>query len=365
MSATTWRIKTLDADAAAHGLLTRADHDMTDTSPTTTGVAVVTGGASGFGRALADRCAARGFDVALLDVDAERVSNEAAALAQEHGVRSIGLRTDVSDMSEIDAAAVTIDQELGGADLVFSNVGVQQFGAVEQFSDDAWAWMLDVNVIGAARVTACVPAAVAPVTAPASRVHRIVVGARPRESARRVPGDEVRGARAGGDAPHRAGRGRDRRVGGLPVGDDDSPSREQPRGASRRRSPIRSRRTTTSRRCSRATPGLIRDAATAEDACPLRRRRRARGRALHRHPRRPRRCVDRDADARAPSGGAGPGTRPVVVDPARAGAGLAFTIWPDGVTSADDRDRSPRQHLGGQRRGELHLEPSGGAGCRP
>ena len=61
------------ADAAAHGLLAGADHDMTDTTPATTGVAVVTGGASGFGRALADRCAARGFDVALLDVDVERV----------------------------------------------------------------------------------------------------------------------------------------------------------------------------------------------------------------------------------------------------------------------------------------------------
>jgi NAD(P)-dependent dehydrogenase (short-subunit alcohol dehydrogenase family) len=126
---------------------------MTDTSPTTTGVAVVTGGGSGFGRALGDRCAARGFDVALLDVDAERASSEATALAQEHRVRSIGLRADVSDMSEIEAAAATIDQELGGADLVFSNVGVQQFGAVEQFSDEAWAWMLDVNVVGAARVT--------------------------------------------------------------------------------------------------------------------------------------------------------------------------------------------------------------------
>jgi NAD(P)-dependent dehydrogenase (short-subunit alcohol dehydrogenase family) len=123
------------------------------TDPTPTGVAVVTGGASGFGRALADCCAARGFDVALLDVDAERASDESAALAQEHDVRSIGLRTDVSDMSEVTAAVVTIERELGGADLVFSNVGVQQFGAVEEFSDEAWAWMLDVNVVGAARVT--------------------------------------------------------------------------------------------------------------------------------------------------------------------------------------------------------------------
>ena len=42
--------------------------------------------------------------------------------------------------------------DLGGADLVCSNVGVQQIGALETFSDDAWRWMLDINVIGAARV---------------------------------------------------------------------------------------------------------------------------------------------------------------------------------------------------------------------
>ncbi len=126
---------------------------MTDASATTTGVAVVTGGGSGFGRALGERCAARGFDVALLDVDSERASDEAAALAREHDVRAIALRTDVRDAAEVAAVAATIERELGGADLVFSNVGVQQIGAVEQFSDDAWAWMLDVNVVGAARVT--------------------------------------------------------------------------------------------------------------------------------------------------------------------------------------------------------------------
>ena len=124
---------------------------MTDTSAPTTGVAVVTGGGSGFGRALGERCAARGFDVALLDVDGQRASDEAAALAQQHEVRVIGLRTDVRDLAEVAAVADTIDRELGGADLVFSNVGVQQIGAVEQFSDDAWEWMLDVNVVGAAR----------------------------------------------------------------------------------------------------------------------------------------------------------------------------------------------------------------------
>jgi NAD(P)-dependent dehydrogenase (short-subunit alcohol dehydrogenase family) len=118
----------------------------------TSGVAVVTGGASGFGRAIGDRCADHGFSVALLDIDGERAAAEASALATDHGVRSLGLGVDVGDAADVERAANTVAQQLGGADLVFSNVGVQQIGALERFSDEAWTWMLDVNVIGAARL---------------------------------------------------------------------------------------------------------------------------------------------------------------------------------------------------------------------
>lgn len=114
--------------------------------------AVVTGGASGFGRALGDRCAALGMDVALLDLDGDRATAEAAALAAAHGTTCVGARVDVSDTASVDAAASLVEERFGRADLVVSNVGVQLFGPVEQFTDDEWRWMLDVNVVGAARV---------------------------------------------------------------------------------------------------------------------------------------------------------------------------------------------------------------------
>ena len=115
-----------------------------------TGVAVVTGGASGFGLAIARSCAARDYAVALLDIDGERAAAEAATVAQ--GGRAIGLAIDVADPSAVERAASAVRAQLGGADLVFSNVGVQQIGAFDGFSDEAWAWMLQVNVLGAARV---------------------------------------------------------------------------------------------------------------------------------------------------------------------------------------------------------------------
>jgi len=115
-------------------------------------VAVVTGGASGFGLALGDRCAAHGFAVALLDRDGARAEAEAAALAATHGVETLGLAADVAQGAAVTAAAAAVQDRFGRADLVISNVGVQLFGAAERLTDAEWAWVLDVNVTGSARV---------------------------------------------------------------------------------------------------------------------------------------------------------------------------------------------------------------------
>jgi NAD(P)-dependent dehydrogenase (short-subunit alcohol dehydrogenase family) len=114
--------------------------------------AVVTGGASGLGLALAERCAALGMDVALLDLDGDRAATEAARIAEAHAVAAFGARVDVADGASVEQAAADVDQRFGVADLVVSNVGVQLFGAVEAFTDDEWRWLLDVNVTGSARV---------------------------------------------------------------------------------------------------------------------------------------------------------------------------------------------------------------------
>ena len=115
-------------------------------------VAVVTGGASGFGLALGERCAARGMDVVLADLDRDRATAEAARVAQVHAVEVIGMHTNVADQSSVAAAAMAVEERFGVADLVASNVGVQLFGSIERFTDDEWQWLLDVNVIGSARV---------------------------------------------------------------------------------------------------------------------------------------------------------------------------------------------------------------------
>jgi NAD(P)-dependent dehydrogenase (short-subunit alcohol dehydrogenase family) len=115
-------------------------------------VAVVTGGASGFGLALAAGFALRGMNVVLLDLDGERAAGEAAGIAATHGVETLGLAVNVADDDAVQSAARTVTDRFGRADLVMSNVGVQLFGSVERLTDREWQWVLDVNVIGAARI---------------------------------------------------------------------------------------------------------------------------------------------------------------------------------------------------------------------
>jgi NAD(P)-dependent dehydrogenase (short-subunit alcohol dehydrogenase family) len=122
---------------------------MTDA---TRDVAVITGGASGFGRALGERCAAHGMHVVLLDRDGDRAADEAASLAASQGVEALGMGVDVANASGVDTAASAVSDRFGRADLVVSNVGVQLFGAVEKLTDDEFLWVLDVNVVGSARV---------------------------------------------------------------------------------------------------------------------------------------------------------------------------------------------------------------------
>jgi NAD(P)-dependent dehydrogenase (short-subunit alcohol dehydrogenase family) len=115
-------------------------------------VAVITGGASGFGLALGVECAKKGLAVALLDLDAQRAEAAAKAIAADHNVDAIGMGVDVTDAEAVLGAASTIEVRFGRADLVVSNVGVQLFGSLDRLTDEEWRWVLDANVVGSARV---------------------------------------------------------------------------------------------------------------------------------------------------------------------------------------------------------------------
>ena len=105
-------------------------------------VAIVTGGASGIGFAIAERLAADGHTVAIFDRDA------AAAEAAANKLGGGGYAVDVTDRAAIDGAVATVVAQHGAPTILVNNAGLQQFGAFLTLSLDEWQRVLDVNLTG-------------------------------------------------------------------------------------------------------------------------------------------------------------------------------------------------------------------------
>ena len=104
--------------------------------------ALVTGGASGIGRATAELLAARGASVAVLDLDPSSVDKPLR-----------GYTADVSDDASVRAAVAAAVADLGGLDVLVNNAGIGAQGSVEDNDDEQWHRVLDVNVLGIVRTT--------------------------------------------------------------------------------------------------------------------------------------------------------------------------------------------------------------------
>ena len=109
--------------------------------------AVVTGAASGIGRALAEACGAAGMRVAVADIEPGPLA-ETVELVRATGAEAIGVRIDVADAGSVRALAATVDRELGGADLLCNNAGVFAGGTIWEEPVADYAWVMGVNFYG-------------------------------------------------------------------------------------------------------------------------------------------------------------------------------------------------------------------------
>jgi NAD(P)-dependent dehydrogenase (short-subunit alcohol dehydrogenase family) len=122
----------------------------------------ITGGASGFGEALAIRYAQAGHRVCIGDLHTERGEAALAKILRagqrggDHGGRGADHQPffvvcDVTDEAQMIAAADALDDRWGGVDVVINNAGVAAAGAIDQVSEDDWAWIVGINLLGVAR----------------------------------------------------------------------------------------------------------------------------------------------------------------------------------------------------------------------
>jgi glucose 1-dehydrogenase len=112
--------------------------------------ALVTGGSSGIGEAVAAELAQAGADVAINYVSHGEAAEAGAGRVREMGRRALALAADVADAAAVAEMFATIDAEWGGIDILINNAGIDGPRAVSWESDiEAWRKVIDVNLFGA------------------------------------------------------------------------------------------------------------------------------------------------------------------------------------------------------------------------
>ena len=116
-------------------------------------VALVTGAARGNGADIARGLAEHGAAVALVDIDADGAHATAAAIADETGVKAIGIEGDVGDPDDAQAMVDSTVEELGGVEIVVNNAGILAAAHFLKITIEDWERSLRVNLTGAMLVS--------------------------------------------------------------------------------------------------------------------------------------------------------------------------------------------------------------------
>ena len=109
---------------------------------------LVTGAASGIGRATALETAARGGAVVLTDIQADALAETAAEIERRGGEVRFAEAGDISDHEAVAAMAERVHAEHGPVDVVMNVAGISAWGEVQNLEHDQWRRMIDVNLMG-------------------------------------------------------------------------------------------------------------------------------------------------------------------------------------------------------------------------
>jgi NAD(P)-dependent dehydrogenase (short-subunit alcohol dehydrogenase family) len=112
----------------------------------------ITGGASGLGLALALRFAREGWRVAIGDINNERLESARAEI-ETYAVPVLTLHCDITSDEDVAAAVREIESQWRGLDVLVNNAGVAAAGTLLDTSLEDWRWMIDINLLGAIRVS--------------------------------------------------------------------------------------------------------------------------------------------------------------------------------------------------------------------
>jgi 3-oxoacyl-[acyl-carrier protein] reductase len=110
-------------------------------------VVLVTGGARGIGKAIAENFAKKGAQLVIADISLSSAEETAKELSAT-GVRTLALRLDVSKSAEVTAAFEKIIKEFGRIDVVINNAGITKDGLILRMKEEDWDAVININLKG-------------------------------------------------------------------------------------------------------------------------------------------------------------------------------------------------------------------------
>lgn len=113
-----------------------------------TRTAVITGAARGIGRAIAERFAADGCNVVILDLAVANPEDSAAGISDATGADVLGLASDVANRPSVEAAFEAAFARYGSIDILINNAGVTRDNLIHKISDDDWDLVMNVHLRG-------------------------------------------------------------------------------------------------------------------------------------------------------------------------------------------------------------------------
>ncbi|GAB4448182.1 MAG: sorbitol-6-phosphate dehydrogenase [Anaerolineae bacterium] len=111
-------------------------------------IALITGGGQGLGQAISLRLAAEGCHVVIADLNEAGALETADIIAGTTDRRAIGLKVDVTDEAQVEAAVKTAVDAFGRLDVLVANAGILVAGPATEFAVDKWRLVMEVNLVG-------------------------------------------------------------------------------------------------------------------------------------------------------------------------------------------------------------------------
>jgi NAD(P)-dependent dehydrogenase (short-subunit alcohol dehydrogenase family) len=111
-------------------------------------VALVTGGARGLGKVIAEALASAGARVALTSRNRADAAQVASAIQKERGTEALGLTADVTHRPDVEGAVAQTLDRFGSIDILVNNAGVNIRGPIERLKEEEWDLVIDTNLKG-------------------------------------------------------------------------------------------------------------------------------------------------------------------------------------------------------------------------